>query len=142
MDDVIRSTPQGRRTVLFRMTLMGLVVFGSALWVRPLLDDFVDLSGLPREQAQQRARQMLWLVAGVTAACTVSGGVYAAWLARQLLRTGQFPLPGTLVLRDTPVQRGRQVRVRAWILLVLSGGLLILTAAALSLPGNLARALQ
>jgi hypothetical protein len=45
---------------------------------------------------------------------------YAGWLGVRVIQQGQWPLPGSFVLRDTPVRRGLWVRVRGITLVVLA----------------------
>ena len=141
MDDVIRSTARGRRTILARLTLLTLVVVGSAVWLRPLLEAPMP-PDLPREQAVRQGLGMLRLFGAFVVVTCVTGGAYGVWLARQLLRHRQFPLPGTLVLHDTPVRRGTRVRWRAYVLVVLSSMMFALAAFAVERVGSLARAVQ
>jgi len=45
---------------------------------------------------------------------------YVFHIGRRVLQAGQWPLPGSFVLRDTPVITGRGVRLRAWAMIAWS----------------------
>ncbi len=60
--------------------------------------------------------------------------VWAFHLARRVLKVGQWPLPATFVLRDTPVITGRGVRVRGRVLIAWSVLTAVLGIFALMMP--------
>jgi hypothetical protein len=84
-------------------------------------------------------RAWLWGVAGLASGGGLAFGAYLAWMARQVLRTGQFPVPGQRVVRDTVVRQGRAARR---IALLAVAGAALLWATSLTLPVLLWRLLR
>lgn len=76
--------------------------------------------GLPRLTAWVHAGttaavlRKLGIVCDVFAVLLLLTALWAAGYARRVLRSGQFPPPGTWVLRDTPLQHGAAARMRGW----------------------------
>jgi len=106
--DVIKATPTNR----LRAVAALLLAFVIAVGLKHLLPQKVAGMILPAA----------WLGASL----------YFVQLGRKLLRAGQFPLPNAWVMRDTPVQRGKPVIIRAYAFIVggcfmslLSGALLL-----------------
>lgn len=104
--EYIEPTLQGRRALLLRRGLqvaLAIVAFAAAHLV------FRHMRALPV------CESIPWLrgVLVVLIALPLAVAVYGVWLARQMLRHGQWPLPGTQVLRRRAVERGRRLRWRA-----------------------------
>ena len=57
-------------------------------------------------------RWLRWTLLGISC-LPVLTAVWALWLARRLRAAGQFPLPGSIVLARTRIQRGARVLWRA-----------------------------
>lgn len=112
--DYIEPTPAGRAKLLAGLLLLAV---GGTLWhfhAFPALK--AHMSSLPT--CEQYAVMILFMkavVLGVAPAVSALG----LWMAARMLRLRQFPLPGTWVLRRTPVRRGAMVMLRAYALLVL-----------------------
>ena len=64
----------------------------------------------------------------------LAAAAYLVWLAVRVFQTGQWPLPGALVIRDTVVTQGRWAYARALLFLVLAGAFVGLTIMALQFP--------
>jgi uncharacterized membrane protein len=56
----------------------------------------------------------------------VMTGIYLMFLARRTLKSGQYPLPGMRVIRDTRLRTGTQAKVAAISLIVISCILIVL----------------
>lgn len=111
--EFIEPTPQGRRALLLRR---GLQVAAAAVGFAAIHLFFRHVRTLPVCESIPWLRGALV----VTICLPLAAAVYGAWLARQMLRHGQWPLPGTPVLRRRAVARGRCVRWRAGGLLAAS----------------------
>lgn len=115
--DVLRAPP--RKTLVLRFGGLAVLALALAvaakLWLLPFVQDYLQ-SASGRDDAIHRVQIVLdWFGALLF---PVVG--YAAWLAYRTLTTGQWPLPGALVIRDTPVQRGRKAHVRGLAFAVLA----------------------
>jgi hypothetical protein len=111
--EFIEPTQQGRRALLIRRGLQvaaAVVAFATAHLV------FRHMRTLPA------CESIPWLrgVLVVLVCLPLVVGVYGVWLARAMLRHGQWPLPGTQVLWRRAVERGRRVCWRAGGLLATS----------------------
>jgi hypothetical protein len=116
---------------LAKLGLM-LAVGTSVVWlfrafVFPWMHGYLETSAT-RSEAVHRAT-MVMLGAG---AFIFALAVYVIWLGIRVLQQGQWPLAGSFVLRDTPVKRGRWVRARGIVIVVL-GVLLAANAIGLAL---------
>lgn len=105
----IDPTPKSRRRVLLTFAIASLVGLGAIQGVQMLLG---HIKMLPICD-QISAFRWLWSTVLVALA---AGGVWSAWLARQILRANQCPLPGTSVFRRTTIHRGA-ARWRAYVAL-------------------------
>lgn len=127
--EVVRAPPT--HVVLARLGLWIaagalLVVLGKLLlfpWLRSYLESGID----PAEGIRRFKAVMLGFGVAV-----FLPGVHVCRLGVRVLRQGRWPLAGSFVLRDTPVRRGRAVRARGY-LFVLLGVILGLDAVCLAL---------
>jgi hypothetical protein len=122
-------------SALRRLTLIGVVVVLLAgmialVYTGSFLDDMKALARVSPSQAAARVGLVLKLVAIGAAVIPVAVGAYLARVAMLTWRSGEFPPPGTRVLRDTTVTTGPSSRrwavfalLVAVILLV--GGILV-----------------
>jgi len=84
--------------------------------------------GLPRLNAWVRAGNTaaalnkLGMVCDVLAVLLLLTAAWAVGYARRVLRSDQFPPPGTWVLWDTRLRRGAAARMRAWGLVFVAAG--------------------
>ena len=76
----------------------------------------------------------LGVVCDVLAALLLLTAAWAFGYARRVLRSDQFPPPGTWVLRDTLLKRGAAARIRAWGLVVVAVGCALFAIYAIVLP--------
>ncbi len=127
--DMLRAPP--RRVAITKLALMLLAGILAVIFINevlmPQMRQYLDAS-VDRADAIHR----LSVVLGSVGLLTFASAGYICFLGTRVLRQGQWPLPDTFVLRDTPIQRGRWVRVRGIGLLIL-GGLLALNAIAVAL---------
>jgi hypothetical protein len=108
--EYIEPTAHSRRRIL--------LIFVIALLVGVVLIRLLE-AHLERTRALPICDQIFtfrWLWAAVWIGL-VGVGIWMAQIARRSLSLNQWPLPGTSVLRRTPIQRGRSVKRRAYVLL-------------------------
>jgi hypothetical protein len=126
--DVQRADPKLRVAALVGVILI--FVLGAVLWVM-LQRWLTELKQVPASAAQAQL---------LTAFAWAFGSVCVAviWLATSLWRSGiairraaQWPLPGSRVVRDTPVLRGEAAVARGRLMQV-SGVVLFLCAACIA----------
>jgi hypothetical protein len=121
--------------VLRRLTLIGVVVVLLAgmialVYTGSFLDDMKALARVSPSQAAARVGLVLKLVAIGAGVIPVAVGAYLARVAMLTWRSGEFPPPGTRVLRDSTVTTGpssRRWAVFAFLVAVilLVGGILV-----------------
>ncbi len=117
------------------MTLIGVVVVLLAgmialVYTGSFLDDMKALARVSPSQAAARVGLVLKLVAIGAGVIPVAVGAYLARVAMLTWRSGEFPPPGTRVLRDSTVTTGpssRRWAVFAFLVAVilLVGGILV-----------------
>lgn len=108
--EFLEPTSQGRKTLLWRRGTLIAAAAGSFIGAHLILG---HVKSLPD------CESIPWLRGLLVALVLLPAGmaVYGVILARAMLRSGQWPLPGTLVLRRRPLERGVRVRWRAYGLL-------------------------
>jgi hypothetical protein len=74
---------------------------------------------------------LLWATAGLAAAMAITMAAMLARLAVRVRRAERYPVPGALVLRDTPLRTGAEARRFATASLVLAGLLAVAAVAVL-----------
>lgn len=129
-EPIARADPARRRRILW--VLAGLAALGAALI--KLLSAWLASGPAPAE-----ARRLLWLVTGLLSLTAVGAALSLVRLAARILRSGRYPPPGAVLLRDTPVRTGARASAVAWLGLACAA--LLATAAAL-LPLLLLRLLR
>jgi len=128
--DMIRADPALRRWAL--AIVLGMTIFGAIViaYLPDILRELLALAVRSPEEAGRRATLILLAVVAPATLLGMLAGVDAIRRSRRALRAGQYPAPGSRVVRDTPVLRGRAARV-AGILGVVLGGTLVALGAAL-----------
>jgi hypothetical protein len=127
----LRTDARQRRNLALLMTAM--VLFAVSFF----------FFGLPRLTAWVHAGNTaavlhkLDVVCDVLAALLLLTAAWATGYARRVLRSDQFPPPGTWVLRDTPLRRGTAARMRAWGLMVVAACCALFAIYAVALPYRL-----
>lgn len=103
-----RSDARQRRDIYLRlggMALLAVLLFAFGL---PWLKRWINTGTI-----DDVLRKMAWVFDGM-GVLMLASAVYAGSFARRIFRSGEFPPPGTWVLRDTPVKHGDTARARAW----------------------------
>jgi MFS family permease len=129
--EVVRADP------IFRRRFLGVLLLLAVGGVAAILALHLDLEAtrkLADHDPGQALEHVLWLLEAVstaTAAALVLFGLYGLRLANRVYRAERYPLAKQKVLRDTPVEKGKQARRRALGIGVASA---VLLALALLLP--------
>ena len=132
--EILQADPVMRRTaisIVLITTVLGAAAIEWLLpWAAATIDQAVQ-SGMPRSVVCQSTLAVLSVFALTVAAF----GLHTARLGKRVSIARQFPLPGTRVIRDTRVVRGRAAVLvghgQAFLgkaLIVLSTALLALTS--------------
>jgi len=134
--DILRSDPEQRRKLqsLIAVTIavvLVLLLFG--------LSALKHASDTPDTRALTRQLEMVFYGLGALLLATAA---YAAWHARRIFGSSQYPPPGSWIMRDTRLLRGDRARGRGWWALVCAVVSLLLAVYAASLPRQIERTLK
>lgn len=127
--EMIRADPALRRWAL--TIVLGMTIFG-AIVITYLPDTLRELLALAVRSPEEAGRRATLILLAVVAPATVLGmwaGIDAIRRSRRALRAEQYPAPGSRVVRDTPVLRGRAARIAGTLGVVLGGALIALAVA-------------
>jgi len=113
-EQMIPADPALRRRALW--LFLALTVLGTLA----LLAVSAHLREVTSRAVMQR---WLWGVVGMASGGGVVFGFYLIQLARRVLHSGQYPVPGQRVIRDTPVRRGQAAKQIAWFALAAAGAM-------------------
>ena len=113
----IDPTPESRRRLGFMFALA--LIIGVAL-IEGLQMLLAHIKTLP---TCDQIAAFRWLFAAGCCGMAM-GGIWSSWFARQALKAGQLPLPGTSVFRRTAIYRGRAAKWRAYAALGLGVALI------------------
>ena len=115
--EVVRAPPP--RIVAIKLGIVAsvglLAVLLGKIYFFPWMHSYLD-SGSNHAEALQRFKNVMF---GAGAFVLVLA-TYAGWLGFRVLRQGQWPLADAFVVRDTLVKRGRLVRARGILFVVLA----------------------
>ncbi len=125
-EDILRADPRLRRWTIGMLILAGVLCVGALFafqgWMGATIGDVESL-----EDVVVRLRRWTALALTGSALCLAILALLAARKGRLACLTGQWPLPGARVIRDTPMRRGeparrigRLLQVTALVLLVLA----------------------
>jgi hypothetical protein len=112
-NEFIEATEKSKKTLLLRVVVGFLFVcLYQFLW-RPLWIEYVN--NLPP------CEQLKWLEYGFLLALIIPPIICSNFYitAKKILKTNQYPPPGTLVFVRTPVVRGEKVKYRAYVMMVM-----------------------
>ena len=129
--DILRSDPDQRRKVLWLIATMVAAALLLFLFGLPALKHWMNVAD--GAEMLRRMGLVFYGLGGVLLATSV----YAGWYARRILRSRQFPPPGSWVMRDTRVLRGDTARARGWWVLTCAISFLLLAAYTMILPRRL-----
>lgn len=127
--EIVRATPGARRKVVIfwiAVLLFGIFVVASREQVVSFVyNGILDVPHSSRTEVLKRLQRLtLWIFAAHMALDAVLSYLLFR-VALKILRTDQFPAPGTKVFKDTRVVRGRRARFMGWVYVV--AGVLLLT---------------
>jgi hypothetical protein len=134
--DILRSDPEQRRKLQWLIAATIAVVLLLVLFGLSTLRHAGDT---PDTHALTRQLEMVFY--GLSALLLVTAA-YAAWHARRIFGSSQYPPPGSWVMRDTRLLRGDRARSRAWWALVCALVSVLLAVYAASLPRQIEHTLK
>jgi hypothetical protein len=114
----LKADPEYRRRILLLSFACVAIAFGVVLWGPRLLDEHID--GYVKTRDFSGGIRFLQISAAVLFVPTLPMVYYLYRFARRIQTSGQFPPPGTKVLRDTVVIEGSLARQRGNQLLMVS----------------------
>jgi hypothetical protein len=103
-DEILRADPRLRRKTLIAIgiaTILGLIVLAM---FRNWLNEIGALPG--NDLLIARLRRMIGIALTGCAICLALLAWYAVHQSARIRKALQWPVPGTRVLRDTPIRRG------------------------------------
>ena len=124
-DDMLHADPRLRRLTVFALMVGGLLALIAMVLFQRWLN---SIGGTPGTDLMiLRLRGMIGIALTASAVCLALLAGYAAHKASSIKAVEQWPLPGTRVIRDTPIRRGeaahrieRQLNIVAVTVLVLA----------------------
>ncbi len=127
---VIRADRTLRSVTVAAIAILSLLGAVAVAYTRSFTERLQTLATESPEQAATVAANAFKAITALMAVIPLSVGLYLAFVAVRAWQTGEFPPPGTRVLRDTVVTVGPRSRTWATIgffiaLLLVTGGILI-----------------
>jgi hypothetical protein len=123
MQDFLPADPKARRQALILFGILAVAGTVAVWWMSSYLDTLTTLAQTDREASLHLFRTRIVPALGIVVLVAVLSG---AMLARQgvvIVRTGQFPPPDTVVIRETRPHFGGPARMIG-TLLVVTGALM------------------
>ncbi|MEZ5463105.1 hypothetical protein [Dokdonella sp.] len=107
-EDMLRADARLRRQTLIALGLASAVAVVALFFFQRWLS---GIGAIPGTDLQiLRLRQMIGIGLTGSAICLALLAWYAVHQASRVKATGQWPTPGTRVIRDTPIRRGNAAR--------------------------------
>jgi len=130
MRKVIPADPALRRVTFAALVAVALLGAIGIAFTASFTSHLRDLAAHSPEEAAATAARALKTITALMAVLPVAIGAYLAYVAIRAWQTGEFPPPGTRVLRDTVVTVGPKSRVWATVgvivaVLLLAGGITV-----------------
>jgi hypothetical protein len=126
-DDMLRADPRLRRQTLIALGFAAILALVALVVFKHWLDAIGALPGT--DILIYRLRRMIGMAMTGSAVCLALLAWYAAHKASKARLVEQWPLPGTRVMRDTPIRRGEAARSIALLLNITAVVLLVLAFA-------------
>jgi hypothetical protein len=130
-DDLVPATPRAGHAALV-VWLVAAAAGAAIWWITSSLDDLTELARTDRESAVALFRTRVLPAFVVTVLVGAAGGALLMRQGIRVLRAGEFPVPGMLLIRDTPTRRGGMAVAMGWLLAVTG---FVLTAVPLTILG-------
>ncbi len=129
-EQILRAPPMKQRitklVIWFGGAAIALAI--AQVWFFPWLRTWLSV-----KDAAELVFRLRVVFAGLALSILAAAG-YVFYVGRRVLQVGQWPLPGSFVLRDTPVITGRGVRLRAWAMIAWSAVAAVLGIFAALMP--------
>ena len=135
-EEIIHADKGLRRRSLF----LTIVLVAVGLWILKLsqnyLSDLVTLVENDPKEVLSKLTVLGYFWAAFFAAGFLATIGYLLRLRIRIINIGRFPLPGTRVLRDTRIVRGREARFRALVAIAAALALFVVGSAVLVTGGK------
>jgi len=118
--DIVKADPDARRRVIIAIVALTVVLAALLYLVVSRLETLKATSAVDPRAAIRQLSLLLWATAGLAAAMAAAMAAILARLALKVRRAERYPLPGALLLRDTPLRTGLEARRLASASLVLA----------------------
>jgi hypothetical protein len=127
MDQDIIPADKNLRKKFF--IFLGLVTMAVIL-VAPYMNDYIDqIKQMSKENPDLAFKKSIFTLKvslGLVSILLLMAGVYLISLARNTLKSGQYPPPGMRVIRETRLRTGMQAKMAGISLIILSRILIII----------------
>jgi len=111
---ILKADPDYRRNVLLLLVALAVIGFAAIQWGLPKLLAYIE------EKEPMEGIRFIRALLIVVFASALPMAFYMYRFGRRILRSGQFPPPGTRVIRDTEIIEGGAARRKGRLLIVAS----------------------
>ena len=120
-EKILKADPNTKRNII--LFVIGMIVAGglSLLYVQGFLTNLEALAKEDSKGALEKGIQMIRTILIVNAFVISLFGLYALRISIRAYLAGQYPPPGTKVIRNMKIITGKKAIIRAWV-----GGLMAL----------------
>ncbi|NUQ60936.1 MAG: hypothetical protein HUU20_00500 [Pirellulales bacterium] len=108
--EVVRADPRLRRRAVLLVCLLALSGLAILWLLQARLGAIRELAETDLDRAISRAVGLIRVIASIAALSFLGMAVWFGRLSWQIQSTGQYPPPGTKVIRDTLVRTGHRAR--------------------------------
>jgi len=112
---IIEANPKVRLATTAALGVAAVASLGGLFVLRAYLADQLTLMETNAPAAMDNVLGLVYLFAVLMGAGALLLAAYFGYLAMRIRSTGQFPPPGAMVLKDTPLLTGAAARRRGWI---------------------------
>jgi hypothetical protein len=111
-DERYIEASRSAQAILVAVFLVGIVLIPSSEWI---VNRFIPGEGAPVEELTRFYERALIPVIGIGIGLAAAWSFYFGRIGIRAITSGEFPPPGTLVVRRTKVKFGRIARASGWL---------------------------
>lgn len=119
MDDLLPADPRARRLALLVLLAAGVIGTLVIWWLSSYVEQLTELAQTDREASIHLFRTRVLPVLGIVTLGAVLCGAFMMWQGALIARAGQFPPPGTVLVRPTRRQHGPAARAIGCVFVLL-----------------------
>ncbi len=112
---IVHANPKVRLATTAILAVAALLLLGVLFLLRSYLASQLTLMETDFATAMNNVLTLVTMLAVMMGAALLVLSMYFAYLAFRIRATGQFPPPGSLVVKDTPLLTGAAAARRVWI---------------------------